>query len=375
MKTDTDKKRRSRAYICHTYYHIYVTVLKELAGGEAFARDKADLFLSKMSDEILSPDLYERLTASGIFSNVSYLDEKKESNFPWLQKYKNPHASFFKKMCNRMAYARELPNAMAPFIQTDFSVYNDVYVYCDEDPIAYYLNYKKISYHALEDGLDCVVYCDVIINDDSRFLKLKMFLARRGLIFLPNGYSKYALDMEVNDLSRIKYPHKGWKEEPRENYVKKLTSEDRERLVRLFIPNLEALRATCKKASVSFSEDNAAPSADGAFLLLTQPLCDLVTRKRIFEDIIREYAKGAPVIIKPHPRDVLDYKKEFSSCLILDPYFPIEVLNFCEGIHFQTVMSVMTTAIDTIEFADNKINLGWSYLDPYEDPALHTYEN
>ena len=343
-----------------------MTLLKELVhshtSSEHFIKTDAsigaDLFLSRMSDELLSPVLYASLVSSGIFKNVFYLDEKKESDFPQLHQYKTPSGSFFKKMLNRMAFAKEFPKALSSYIQTDFSLYKDVYVYCDEDPIAYYLNYKKVHYHAIEDGLDCVVYCDVIINDDRRFLPLKQFLARRGLIFMPNGYSKYALDMEVNDLSRIKYPHKGWKEVRRDALVNALTQTDKEKILKLFIPDLDKLKNAC---------------ADGAFLLLTQPLCDLATRKHIFEDMIHRYAKDATVIIKPHPRDTLDYKKEFPSCLILDAKFPIEVLNFYKDIHFKTVMSVMTTAIDAITFADEKVNLGWGFLDAYEDPALHTY--
>ena len=369
MNKNHAKQTNARAYICHTYYQIYVTLLKELVvahGTNTYADEtadvsSADLFLSLMSKELHSPDLYKSLVSSGIFRNVFYLNEKKATDFPQLQKYKDPSASIFKKMLNRMAFSKELPKAMSAYIQEDFSVYKDVYVYCDEDPIAYYLNYKKIPFHAVEDGLDCIVNCDVIIKDDSRFLALKQFLAAHGLIFMPNGYSKYAIDMEVNDLSRIKYPHKGWKEIRRDDLVRALTPADKERILQLFVPDLDRLKKACE-------------TTKGAFLLLTQPLCDLKTRKRIFEDIIRDYANGAPVIIKPHPRDSLDYQKEFPSCLVLDSNFPIEVLNFCAGVHFHTALSVMTTVLDAISFADKKVNLGWSFLDPYEDPALHTYD-
>lgn len=37
--------------------------------------------------------------------------------------------------------------------RVDFKKYQDIYVFCDSDPIGYYLNYKKIHYHAVEDGL------------------------------------------------------------------------------------------------------------------------------------------------------------------------------------------------------------------------------
>ena len=40
-------KMKERIYVCHTYYHVYVTFLKELKLGPE-QRGKATLLLSKM---------------------------------------------------------------------------------------------------------------------------------------------------------------------------------------------------------------------------------------------------------------------------------------------------------------------------------------
>ena len=67
-------------------------------------------------------------------------------------------------------------------------------------------------------------------------------------------------------------------------------------------------------------------------LVLTEPLCELPVREQIFRDIVAKYGKDAQVILKPHPRDVLDYHKLFPDDIVLDGKFPMEILNFIEGL-------------------------------------------
>ena len=64
-----------RVYVCHTYYHVYVTFLKELNLPEN-QRGKADLVLSKMSTNF--EKLKERVESTGLFDRVYEFDEKRE---------------------------------------------------------------------------------------------------------------------------------------------------------------------------------------------------------------------------------------------------------------------------------------------------------
>ena len=41
-------------------------------------------------------------------------------------------------------------------VPVNLKEYKDIYVYCDSDPIGYYLNQNHIRYHAVEDGLNCL---------------------------------------------------------------------------------------------------------------------------------------------------------------------------------------------------------------------------
>ena len=63
-------------------------------------------------------------------------------------------------MFHRICYTKKLGKLQQPFVPVNFKEYGDIYVYCDSDPIGYYLSYKKIPYHAIEDGLNCILHYD-----------------------------------------------------------------------------------------------------------------------------------------------------------------------------------------------------------------------
>ena len=170
-----------------------------------------------------------------------------------------------------------------------------------------------------------------------------------NLIFIQNGYGKYCLDMEVNDKSVVPYPCEKYIEQPRSKLEEHLSQADKDILMRLFIRDME-------------------------ILVLSEPLCDLQVRKRIFSDIIKEYGEidgqKCQILIKPHPRDILDYAKEFPELVILDGMFPMEILNFIPGLYFKKVVSVFTVP-DAIHFAEEIVLLGKDFMDQYEAPELH----
>ena len=69
---------KDRIYICHTYYHVYVTFLKELKlRAEADPAKKAGaatLVLSKMSNNF--ENLKSRVESTGLFEEVLEFDVK-----------------------------------------------------------------------------------------------------------------------------------------------------------------------------------------------------------------------------------------------------------------------------------------------------------
>ena len=75
-------------------------------------------------------------------------------------------------------------------------------------------------------------------------------------------------------------------------------------------------------------------------------------------------------MIKQHPRDYLDYKAKFPDVILLAGTFPMEMLNFIDGLKFDRLVSVYTV-VDSIKFVDEKLFLGDDFMDKYEAPEIH----
>lgn len=349
---------KERIYVCHTYYHVYVTFLKELNLDKS-KRGQATLVLSTMS--INFENLRERVEATGLFEQVIEFDEKRDDYFPELAKYRKDSGNLVKNLWNRILFTRKFAKLEAPFIPVDFKEYKDIYVYCDSDPIGYYLNQNRIKYHALEDGLNCLKHGDLARYDNRGHFGLKAFMSEKlNLIFIQNGYGKYCMDMEVNDISVIKYPYRKYVEVPRQALVDALTQEDKNIILKAFVRDMDKLQEQI---------DNCQGNGD-KILILTDPLCTLDIRKQIFEDIIRMYEPEGTVFLKPHPRDELNYREVFADYPQFDATVPMEMLNFFPGLRFKKVVGVFTE-MKGLQFADECVRLGPDFMDKYEDPMVH----
>ena len=349
---------KARVYVCHTFYHAYIAVIKELNLPET-ERGKATLILSTMSNDF--GDMADRAKRTGLFEDVLMYDEKPDTFFPEVMQYHEDKENIILNLIQRMKYTKMLGKMQEKYVPVDFKEYKEINVFCDSDPIGYYLNYKKIKYHAQEDGLDTIKQCDDARYSNRGHWKLKSFMARHNLIFIPNGYSKYCVDMEVNDVSCLKYEMSKYKEVPREKLITGVAKKDCHYLMDIFMPDGEKLLAQLREGD----------SSKGKLMILSDPVCELDVRKQIMRDIIEEYGKGMQVIIKPHPRDVLSYETEdFKDCVVIRGRFPMEIMNYFPELHVDTVVSIFTV-VDAIKFADKKILLGNDFMDKYEDPALH----
>lgn len=350
---------KERIYVCHTFYHVYVACLKELALPTE-RQGQAELVLSTMSNDF--DTLPERAKKCRLFATVYMYDEKEDTAFPELQKYHTDKGNLVLNMLARIKYTKLLGKLQEPYVPVDFKQYKDIYVFCDSDPIGYYLSYRKIYYHALEDGLNCIQYYDTARYDNRGHFRLKAWMSARNLIFIQNGYGKYCLDMEINDKSVVPYPCKKYIEVPRAALVERLTDEDKDVLLRLFLEDMDTLTEKLNRG------------AEDKILVLSEPLCDLDTRKRIFSDIIEQYGmvdgRQGQILIKPHPRDEMYYDKEFPQHIVLSGSFPMEMLNFFPGLRFKRVISVLTVP-NGIRFAEEVLFLGEDFLDRYEAPELH----
>lgn len=350
----------SRIYVCHTYYHVFVSILKEY---NFYKNDvgNATMVLSTMSTDF--ENLKDRLSKSNIFHEVLVYDEKPFTFFDELTKYKQNTGNIVSNLINRVIFTKKYARLQEQYIPTDFSKYDEVFVFCDSDPIGYYLNYKRIEYCELEDGLDTLSVFNHAKYDNMGSWKLKRFMSMYlNLIFIQDGYSKYCTCVEVNNKSIVhdiadcnKYI-----EVSRNDMIEALSPEEKKTILSVFVKNMDKITETLGNLK----------EGEKSVLILTEPLCELDVRKQIFRDLVSEYSKEGVVLIKPHPRDMLDYNELFPNELVFDKTVPMEMFRLLEGVRFSKVVSVYTQ-LASITFADEKVYLGNDFMDKYEAPEIH----
>ncbi|MBQ4417130.1 MAG: hypothetical protein II868_05495 [Butyrivibrio sp.] len=374
--------------------------------------------------------LVDRVRAGGLFAEVIEFDEKRDDYFEELAPLRKNTGSIVSNMFNRIKFCKRFPVLEAPYVPVDFRQYRDIYVFCDSDPVGYYLNANGIFYHAVEDGLNCLRRFDAARFDNRGAFPVKRWMAKKGYIFIQNGYAKHCLDMEVNDLSALPADADGVKiayeaedgaardavadgdtyrakadtmaakraraiasgkkpvyvELPRRVLTDALTKTDQLVLTRMFIENADELQA-------AFAQQAERPRV----LILTEKILDAEARGKLFTELIARYAtwKGqqALVFVKPHPRDEVNYREMFSpendgadspdtaqvnggdassnaarpEVIVLSSAFPMEMLNFIEGLCFDAVVSVFTQT-DAVLFAKERISLAEEFA--YAAPEL-----
>ncbi len=84
----------------------------------------------------------------------------------------------------------------------------------------------------------------------------------------------------------------------------------------------------------------------------------------MYKYILKKF-EGKNLIIKPHPRDEIDYKKIFNDSVILKRTYPIEILNFVNNISIKRCITAFSTSIDGINFCEEKIKLGYDFVEKY----------
>lgn len=341
-----------RLYICHTFYHVYISVLKEMVYQKENS-DKADILLSTISTEF--GELEHRLRTSNLFGKVEILPECHPRFFKKPFRGELGQGNPLKKLVQRHRYFRYVVENEESYLSRDYGKYKDIYVFCDSDPVGYYLNGKKIPYISVEDGNNSGRYNSVITANESMFT-LKRWLSKLNYLYMQDGYSKYSRGYEVDCADGVIATGRKIIERPTGALIAQLNDTDKERLYRIF----------CSWEELPDGNENAE-----YVMVLTQPVCTEENRIAMYREIVSQYADRYKIIIKPHPIDRVDYKKAFPDCLIMPRNFPVEILNIHNVYNIVKAMTVYSTSMEHLTFAKEKESLGVAFLDRYEDPSLH----
>lgn len=305
-----------RLYICSTYYHVYITLLKQFAAPE-------DTDLVVCDDIPIGEQLTERLSATGLFRQVWYVEQ---SRLPEVRGKNRLDWVLFQH--------RRRFRTIRPMLPFDLDNYQDIYIFHDGTPLGMYLADAKRPYHLIEDALNLYQrILDTVQADQLRPHNLK-FRIRKLLNsgYFPFGESRFVVDVEVNENRKLQMRLPNIVELPRDQLKERLTEKDHRVLMDVFhCPALISMGAHIA-------------------LILTEPLygdgiCkDMDEQISIYQKLVETLKMdGYSVILKPHPRDRTDYTR--LDIQVMQREFPAELLSHLPGIVFSCVVAVSSSSI------------------------------
>ncbi len=329
-----------KLYVCSTYYHILITMVKALLSKECF-----DLYLFNGISGY--ENLIDKIERTDCFDNIYIYDQLRIRD-----------ATLSKNFIEKILFnRRRLKRAVEKYSTLDFRQYSDIYIYSDHSSLGKYMVLKDIKFHLIEDALDFFKYFDRYYSvhpNDYTPGTLRYFL-RKNIAYLQWGMSEAVLDIEVNDKDGIKIPTDKVIEVPRKKMFDAL-----DKAQKLLIYNTFA------------SEKHIDRKEQKSVLICTQPLfkdkfvLSVEEQGKVFDKAVKEFTdRGYFVVIKPHPRDEMDYMPIIKKygCGYIDRTLPSEVLNFDPNIHYDIAASITSTSINFLDFAEEKIFLGHEFIE------------
>ena len=343
----------SRIYICNTYYQVYIAIIKELNFKKRDDFVKADLMLTDVATDF--KDLHQRVEKLDLFENIFDFHQP-----PHWELAPKEHAALgkgneIKKFMTRIRYSKKIIKEIEKYVDFDFTAYDEVYMFDDADPLGYYFYKHKLRYIAVEDALN--MYQRDMREGERRFFAFRKLLFNMGLLYMQGGVGRNCYRIEVNDKTGVTCVESYKLDEvPREALINALTPEEKNLIYEVFEEN---------------GGEEAVVEDRKTVLILAQCLyptiCSTLERQRqAYQKIIDEYKDEYVIYLKPHPRDQLDYEEAFPDIKILGKYYPVEILNLQNKLHFDLAVTITSTSIDGITIADEKKIYGREYTKQFK---------
>lgn len=337
------KNRMNDLYICYTYYHLLITTVKALEN-------------NKRIDILVSNELPDKERIIGKLETQSFIDKLcLIDETPYLDEYNKKN-----RIISQLTKRSILESVFHKMTNMDVLIYENIYTYNDMNLASSFLIINNKKYHLIEDALDFFSYFDdyyhvkptsYSIFGFQHFIKKILRLGTN-----PWGQNKYCIDIEVNDMGKIKIPKNRVIEVSRKELFDNLSKINKRLVYTLFAENTTIPSLNCKKTMILFTQplfaDRFVPSMDDQLF--------------VFESIIKKYIKdGFFVTIKPHPRDLADYSKliQVYNCNYIEKNIPSEILNFDENVSFDEIVSITSTSINFVERVKKRTFMGKVYID------------
>ena len=329
-------------YICATLHHVLITMIKQL-----HSENRSDIVLC--SDIPDTCRLIGELATKHLFENVYFFD--RESGVAQTDKG-HIWNFFYMHHCHIQRMEEEW--------KVDLRRYKNIFIFNDTIALGMYLQEKKLPYHLVEDGLNAFQVIDKYTPNFDQMVNHPSIKRRISWAvnygYRPWGQSKWCIDIEVNEKKNLKIPDHKVFEQPKEKLYDSLTAEEKQLIYHTFVQE----------------EIPTVETGEKLLLLLTQPLAvdSLVANEevqcKVYRDIVRQYGEGYRLIVKPHPRDSIDYKKCFPDAVIIDARIPTEIMNFNNKLCFDRAITIESSSIQSLQCVKEKKKIGIEILKKYQ---------
>lgn len=340
-------KNSKELFVCTSYHHIMTALAKKRCNETSM-----DLIVSNYStgDEYWI-DILPKLKEYKLFDNIFYFDERKHHP----PKPTRILATYIYEFVTEEKIIKKIKGL-------DLKKYNLVYLIDDKMFPASTIIKHNIPYHLLEDTAMTYQYMNKL--GTSKIMKLPYryicvffrFLRYWHPVF---GYANCCKAIEVSSSDNL----------PDQLPKDKLVVVDRNKMIRdLPITDIKVL---CEIFLGQYSLEYLKQKTNMIIIFTSlyrrgRQYAD--EQIRICQKLMSKF-KNYKFIIKPHPRDLTNYKEAFPDTIVLDRRFPSELLNYIDGIAVDYAISVCSTAVDTCNFA--KITKYYTLADvgeyiPYE---------
>lgn len=343
------EKDKNTVFYCTTYRHVLVTISKVLS-----QKIVADIIIG-YEHSAIDKSLACRLRKAEIFGQVYEWEEPVHSLPPRKKILDYIWSRYF-----------EVVHVMQKRFPVAVEQYKKIYTFYDADLLGTYLNIRKIPYHLMEDAEG--IFSEDTMNNhpvlkaiENRYMceknPLERFFFESG--FTPGiyGIAPNCIDITVaskNGLRENRYTKNKFKEEPLQKNFDKLTLEQKQKLISVFLPNVELT------------------DSQNQILLLTSPLItdgfvkNMDEQATVYKAVIKQLQESEPdssLVIKPHPRDTFNYMEiigDNKNVLVLSRNFPSELFNLLK-LDFKRYVTIASCGARA--FPQEKVmELGMDYI-------------
>lgn len=342
--------------ICERPFMLYKALLKAMNNTN---NDMIDIVLSNHMPEL--GKMYHPLVESGIFHHVYFFDDDlyqdyiKDESITDYVKFPNILWAWPQKLKRYFRYQKEAKSKKMPE-GLNLKSYDEILANDGVSTINFRLNEEKIKYVVSEHGRNnfrnkvplhiAAVYISIILD-------------RLNIIVAYSASGKYVKEVEVDriDDQLVGYIRRKPLRECRINSLEEsLNDEKREKIYQVY--------AKAYGLPMEFHQE--------VNILLTGPLFHdkLVESEEdqinCYRDAVAQNCESDIVLmVKPHPRDTVDYTKVFPNALIVDKVVTSEVLSLCTSLKINKVVTIYSTSISSFRKAKEMVVLGGAFLDNY----------